>query len=573
MLASSKTIKWHSAAATIALALIAAPHHTPALAQDTGVQKSVHTDADLAKAVEAALAPHFKANEPGATVIVTRDGKPVYRNAFGMADVDAKTPLKPEDVLRLGSLTKQFTAVATLMLVERGKIALSDPITKHLADYPKTGDEVTIEHLLTHTSGIPSYTSSPDYGAGMAKAVTVNEMIARFKDKPLEFKPGSKWQYNNSGYFLLGAIIEKVSGMSYADFVAKEIFIPLGMNDASYEGYERSAKRIVKGYSDATKPAAPLHMSQPYAAGSLIATVDDLAKWDAAIAAGKLLKPESWKRAFTPYTLTDGSKTTYGYGWGVRPVNGVDAVMHSGGINGFSTFAIHIPQAKVYAAMLFNRGGGSPGSATPGYLTEKIAAIAMGKPYPEFKPVTLDTATLDKHIGIYRIDDKTTRTVTREGNQLFIQRTGGGKGPMLAASANQFYLPNSFTTFTFEADANGETTALVTSQTSGTDKSPRISKTPPPEKKAIALANEVFDRYVGVYTIRPGFTMTVSREGDKFLTQATGQGKIEIGAETEELFFAKVMPAQIRFEKDADGKYSRLVILQNGRETPAKREP
>ena len=158
--------------------------------------------------------------------------------------------------------------------------------------------------------------------------------------------------------------------------------MPLGMNDTAYEGFERSAKRIVKGYSNARDEAQPLHMSQPYAAGSLISTVDDLAKWDAAVSSGKLLKSDTWKRAFTAATLTNGSKTTYGYGWGVRPVNGMDALLHSGGINGFVSYPVH-PGAKVYAAMLSNRMSGNPGSAAPAYLTEKIAAIAAGKPFPD----------------------------------------------------------------------------------------------------------------------------------------------------------------------------------------------
>jgi len=530
-------------------------------------QDAANTDAALAKSIEATLAPHFKTDEPGATVILTRDGKPIYRGAFGLANVEKQTPLLPDDVLRIGSLTKQFTAVAILMLADQGKLSVSDPITKYLSDYPKTGDAVTIEHLLTHTSGVPSYTSSPEYGASMSKAVTVNEMINRFKDLPLNFTPGSKWDYSNSGYFLLGAIIERVSGMSYADFVAKSIFEPLGMKDSAYEGYERSSKKRVEGYANNTRVAPPLHMSQPYAAGSLLSSVDDLAKWDAAISAGKLLKPETWKRAFTAYTLSDGSKTVYGYGWGVRKFQGQDAMAHSGGINGFVSYGVRIPASKVYAAMLFNRGGG----ASPTYLTDKIAAIAMGKPYKEMKAITLDNAALDKHIGIYKLDEKTNRTVTREGSQLFIQRTGGNKGPISAASATEFFQPNSFTTFTFETDASGETTHLVVNQGSGTDKSPRVSKLPPAARKTIVLATSAFDQYVGVYTIAPGITMKISRDGEKFLTQVTGQSLVEIFAEAEDQFFAVVVDAQIRFERGADGKVDRLVITQGGRETPAKR--
>ncbi|MEP7157271.1 MAG: serine hydrolase [Betaproteobacteria bacterium] len=559
---------WHHRWNRVGVTVLAASliFSTLARAQDASVN-----DAAVAKAIEATLAPHFKADEPGATVIVTRDGKTLYRGAFGLANVEKKTPLKPDDVLRIGSLTKQFTATSILILAERGKLNLGDPITRYLTDYPKTGDGITIEHLLTHTSGVPSYTDTPDYMAGMAKAVSVNEMIARFKDQPLKFAPGSQWEYSNSGYFLLGAIIERVSGMSYADFVAKNIFEPLGMKDSAYEGFERSSKRRVEGYADRTTVAPPLHMSQPYAAGSLMSSVDDLAKWDAAITAGKLLKPETWKRAFTAYTLTNGNKTNYGYGWQIRKMQGLDTISHSGGINGFVSFAMRIPESKVYAAMLFNSMGGS--GATPSYLTEKIAAIAAGKPHKDLKAVTLDNAALDRHIGIYKIDDRNTRVVTREGNQLFVQRTGGSKTLVMPGSATEFFIPNSFTTYTFETDAAGETTHLVVSQSSGTDRTPRVSKTPPAQRKSIALAAGVFDQYVGEYTIVPGVTMKVSRDGEKFLTQVSGQGPVEILAEGKDLFFATEVDAQLRFEKDAQGKVYQLVILQGGREMPAKRNP
>ena len=534
-------------------------------------QDATNTDAALVRSIEATLAPHFKADEPGAAVIVTRYGKTVYRSAFGLSDVEKKTPLKPDDVLRIGSLTKQFTAVAILMLADQGKLGVSDPITKHLTDYPKAGDAVTIEHLLTHTSGVPSYTDSPEYGATMAKAVSVNEMIARFKDQPLKFTPGSRWDYSNSGYFLLGAIVERVSGMRYADFVAKNIFDPLDMKDSAYEGFERSGKKRVEGYADKTRVAPPLHMSQPYAAGSLLSSVDDLAKWDAAIAAGKLLKPETWKRAFAPYTLTDGTKTVYGYGWGIRKLQGQDSMAHSGGINGFSSYSVRVPASKVYAAMLFNRAGG--GGASPAYLSEKIAAIAMGKPYKYLQAITLDNAALDKHIGIYKLDEKTDRIVTREGNQLFIQRTGGGKTPILPASAKEFFQPNSFTTLTFEVDTNGETTHLVVNQVSGMDKSPRTSKTPPSPKKSVPLASAVFDQYVGVYTIVNDVTMVISRDGERFYAQQTRQGPIEILAEAADKFFAVGVDAQIRFDRGTDGKVNQMVLLQGGRETLAKRNP
>lgn len=544
---------------------------TLALTTSASAQDATHLDAILETNIDAVLRPHFKADEPGATVIVTRNGKVIYRNAFGLANLAVKTPLKPDDVLRIGSITKQFTAVAVLLLADQGKLSLADPITKYLTDYPNVGDSITIEHLLTHTSGVPSYTNMPDYHENRARAMTVQDMIARFKDQPLNFTPGSRWEYSNSGYFLLGAIIERVAGMRYADFVANHIFVPLDMQNTAFEGFERSTKRRVEGYADRTNLAPHIDMSQPYAAGSLVSTVDDLAKWDAAITAGKLLKQTTWKQTFTPFTLSNGKTTAYGYGWQVRKLQGMDALAHGGGIDGFVSMGIRVPESKIYVAMLGNRSGG--GGAAPQFLAEKITAIAMGKPYKDFKSITLDDAALDKHIGVYRIDEKTTRTVTREGSQLFIQRTGGSKGAIMAASATDFFMPNSFVTYTFETDANGETTHLVVSQSSGVDRSPRIAKTPPAATKGVTLTAAAFDQYAGTYTLAPGIIFTVSRMDDKFFAQVTGQEPLEILAEAEDKFFVKLVDAKINFMRDASGKVVQLTLIQRGRERVAKRNP
>jgi len=249
---------------------------------------------DLASRIDASIAPLYKADAPGSTIIVTKDGKTVFRKAYGMADTGAKLAMSPDMSLRLGSITKQFTAVAILKLAEQGKLSVGDDFRKYLPDFPDKGKTITIEHLLTHTSGIPSYTGLPGFRASMAKDVTVNELIATFKDLPLEFAPGARFAYNNSGYILLGAVIEKVSGQRYADFMATQIFDPLGMQHTAYEGFERNkvlAARGHEGRDGAFRPAAALSMTLPYAAGSLVSTVDDLARWDAAITAGKLLKP------------------------------------------------------------------------------------------------------------------------------------------------------------------------------------------------------------------------------------------------------------------------------------------
>jgi len=422
---------------------------------------SAAVDQAIAARIDAVVAPHYKAGEPGATLIVVKDGKTLLRKAYGMADVGNEVTMKPGATMRLGSITKQFTGVAILLLAEEGKLSVSDPITKFLPDYPTQGKNITIEHLLTHTSGIVSYTSKPNFREQSNKHMSVTQMIDYFKNDPLQFEPGTRHVYNNSGYFLLGAIIEKVSGQSYATFVEQRIFTPLGMRHSAYEGQERELSQRAAGHSKDKgnfQPAASLSMSLPYAAGSLVSTVDDLARWDAAVSSGKLLKAASWAQAFKPYILADGKSTNYGYGWSVSKLRGAPALSHGGGINGFSTYALRIAEKNIYVALLSNADGGL---VQPSFVAKKAAAVALGDPFPEMKAVSVDAATLDSVAGLYKIDDKTTRTVRRNNDHLLMQR---GERPAVALyplGGDRFFMNDSLTTFKFVRDAKGVASQFV----------------------------------------------------------------------------------------------------------------
>lgn len=316
----------------------------------------------LAARLDAAVSPLFQKDQPGGAVIVTQGGKTVYRRAFGLADLAKGTPIRHEMPFRIGSVTKQFTAVGVMLLVDEGRVALSDDITRFLPEYPTHGRRITVENLLAHTSGIPSFTDHPQEPAEMAAEMSLAEVIDLFKDEPLRFEPGERYAYSNSNYVLAGAIIENVSGMKYADFMAKRIFEPLGMRSTAFEGYERDGTTRVEGYMRGRgKPfekALPIGMSQAHAAGALISTVDDLARWDAAISAGKLLKPESWQRVFTPVMLASGKPTNTCFGWYLdRYSFGREAYGHAGGINGFAAMVYRVPSEELYVAVLLNNRG------------------------------------------------------------------------------------------------------------------------------------------------------------------------------------------------------------------------
>jgi len=435
------------------------------------------SDESLAKTVNEMLENTYKPDQPGAAVIVVRDGKVILRKGYGKANMELGVPIEPDMVFRIGSLTKQFTAVAILMLAEQGKLSLEDDITKLLPDYPTKGTKITVEHLLTHTSGIKSYTSLPEWLPLWRKDMPMSELIGIFKDKPMDFAPGEKWAYNNSAYVLLGAIIEKASGQTYPDFIEKNIFAPLGMTHSYYDDTARIIPRRASGYSkgkDGFVNAAYLSMSQPHAAGSLVSSVDDLALWDAALYTEKLVKQDSLKRAWTSAKLNNGKATSYGFGWSVNSYEGHPVIEHSGGINGFASYALRMPNDHVFVAALTNKDFESPGRTVL-----KIAALAIGKPLSEPVAIKLAPSILDGYAGVYQVGEKDEAIVRRDGDTLVISFPGGRKTVVSPLSETQFFVKESRSRITFTRNAAGVVTGFVVSG-SGVEQDARKTDKPLP---------------------------------------------------------------------------------------------
>ncbi|GAB3377101.1 serine hydrolase [Massilia agri] len=540
----------------ICAAILLALQAPPAFGGDAGKT--------IAARIDAAIAPSFQAGAPGATVIVVKDGKTILRRAYGMADAGKGIAMRPDMVLRLASITKQFTAAAILLLSEEGRLSLDDDITRHLPDYPARGRRITIEHLLTHTSGIASFTSKPAAEGRSRQDMSVAQLIDSFKDDPLDFEPGSEFRYNNSGYVLLGAIIEKVSGTGYADFLAQRIFVPLGMKDTAYEGHARRRAPVAAGHSRTEKGydyAAPLSMSQPYAAGALVSTVDDLARWDAAISSGSLLKSASWRRAFTSWRLNDGKPTGYGYGWEVGKVQGEAMVGHGGAINGFTGFALRIPERKVYVAVLSNSDSGP---ANPQLVARKAAAVALGKPYREFREVAPAPGALDAVAGSYDAGDGVRRVFRHAREGLLMQLDGQPPVRLKAASKDRFFVAGGLDWFAFERDARGKVTGVTLHREGEALRNPRIGDAPA-GRRAVKIPHAAFDRHVGRYQLRPDLVIEFTREGDRYFGQALGQDRLEIFPMSENVFFSDAADAEIVFEGQG------MVLRQGGRSTPGRK--
>lgn len=397
----------------------------------------------------------------------------------------------------------------------------------------------------------------------------MTELIDLFKNKPMEFAPGDSWNYNNSAYVLLGAIIEKITGQSYGDFVEKNIFAPLGMKQSFYDNTQRIIPRRAAGYARGQGGyvnAEYLSMTHPHAAGSLMSTVDDLAKWDAALYTEKLVKQESLKKAWTPFVLNDGRPTKYGYGWGVTTLEGERMLTHSGGINGFTCDAARLPESKIYVAILTNREGGTAN------LVPKIAAMLAGKPLRDPVATKLPPTTLDKYVGVYQLNENAEVIVTRDGESLFVQRPNAPRQEVSPISETEFF-PKAQPTarIRFKLQANGAISAIVLPSGMAPDDEAKKSDKPLPKpKEVVAVDPAVLDRYVGEYELMPNFILTVTREGNRLMGQPTGQTKRELQPESTTTFNIPEAGAVIEFVVEGD-KATSLILLQGGQKMTAKR--
>ncbi|NOT63449.1 MAG: serine hydrolase, partial [Acidobacteria bacterium] len=365
------------------------------------------------------------------SVLVARDGKVIFSKGYGLANYDHDIANTPQTKHRIGSVTKQFTAAATLLLQERGKLNVQDGVCKFVENCPDAWKEVTIHHLLTHTSGIPSFTNMPEYATTHTQPATMMELLARFRDKPLEFKPGEKFKYNNSGYVLLGHLVEKISGQTYERFLQENILTPLKMTGTGYDLDSRVIKGRATGYSalgDKAVVAPFVHMSIPHGAGALYSTVEDLFTWNEALYHDKLLTAASRQAMMTPF------KDNYAYGLAVAEKFKRQVIAHGGGIEGFTCQLARYPAEKLTIVVLRNVDSVQP---PPGKVAEDLAAIALGEKYElpsARKEIKVEAKVLAAYVGEYQLAPNFIITITQEGEQLYAQATGQPRFELYAES-------------------------------------------------------------------------------------------------------------------------------------------
>lgn len=511
----------------------------------------------------------YSPDGPGVAVLVAKGGKVLYRKGFGMANIELGLPMKPDYVFRIGSITKQFTACAILKLAEEGKLSLDDDLLKFIPDYPSNGHKITVENLLNHTSGIKSYTGMMQWTDEVRrKDFTPVALIDFFKNEPSDFAPDEQWRYNNSAYFLLGYIIEKVSGMSYADYVEQIFFKPLGMKNSYYGFTDKIIPNRLPGYQkngERYENANFLSMTQPYAAGSLLSTVDDLHVWYQAVAEGKVVSRESLKKALASTRLKDGNTIGYGFGLSTGNVQGSFSYGHNGGINGFSTSSLYLPDEDIFVAILANCD-----CADLGDTDAKLAALALGKPY-EWKTVAFDPAKLPEYQAVYEAKYNGERTISVKDGQLFSQVSGSRMYKLVPTGKDQFHVEESLTDLKFNRNSKGEIVAVTSTSRNEpiewkrTDKQIKV-------REALDLPETILKQYVGEFMLFPEFVLVIKVENGKLTAEPTGQPKVILQAESELKFYVEEVDAHIEFVKNEAGQVDKLILHQGGQAMEAKKK-
>jgi D-alanyl-D-alanine carboxypeptidase len=528
--------------------------------------------ADFRQRATAILEAGYPADGPGASVVVMRHGRIIFATGRGLADLATRRPITPDTIFRYGSITKQFTAAIILQLVSEGRIALDDPISRFFPDFPQPGAHATVRQLLNHTSGIQSYTGIPGWMVeeNTNHAYTTEQMIAQFRDRPSPTLPGQAWAYNNSGYVLLGAIIEKVTGHPWHQAVVERIARPLGLRSIGYGVTGEANPAMARGYTQVDgrqQPAPRIHLSVPHAAGALIGTAGDLARWAQALHHGRIVPAALYQQMIAPTRLPDGTTRPYGFGLESEEFRGRHAIGHNGGIFGFSTDSLYIPADDLFVAVLTNS---DEPPTHPSLTLRRIAALAIGDPFPEFTSQPIDAASLEPLFGVYRVSDTVNRRFFARDGKLYTHRDGAPPLEAFAAGGGRFfYGPGSLNWFEIKRQPDG---AIVMEMHQGGANQGEIAMRsgPIPVETAVTVDPAVLRSYVGAYAT-PGPVATIAlSEAGQLTVQLSGQGPMPLQAISATEFRVEGGAATILFHNE-NGQVNRLTIRQGAREIEGRR--
>lgn len=500
---------------------------------------------------------------PGVTVLVARGNQLLYKGARGQASIELGVPMQPDSLMRIGSVTKQFAAATLLKQIDAGKASLDDPLAKFLPDYPNAAN-ITLRQLLNHTSGVKSYTSISGYmGNPVRRDLTTAELIKEFKDLPPDFEPGQKWAYNNSGYVLVGAVIEAISGKSWYQTLDDILLKPAQITSVHFESGDEVFKGMARGYTlnaqGRVAPAALLSMTQPHAAGALISNTEGLWRWNQALHGGKLISPASYERMIMSEGAAQASH--YGYGIVAGTLRGQPMLSHSGGIHGFASTLSYLPASQTTVVILRNNDG--PG-VNLDQVARKLAAFAIGEPFAEPKAVAVPLEQLKSAEGLYEGQGKQTRTLRVKDGVLQSQRGGGGPVALIPLDQNRFVFPDLMSELRLERDTGGKVVALRVLN-NGEEPGDRwvLSGALPAERTFMTLSADQAQALVGDYA-SPQFSLRIYIDDKgRLLGQAPGQPAFELQASTPRQLHIPAVGAQLDFAA-AEGQPPSVSLTQGG---------
>jgi CubicO group peptidase (beta-lactamase class C family) len=523
-------------------------------------------DQAIGSYIDSVMNASFKPNAPGAVILVAKDGVPLFRKAYGLANVELNVPNKPEYIFAIASMTKQFTAVCMLQLVQQGKLSLQDDIRKYLPEFNTHGRLITIEHLLTHTSGIPNSEAKPEFDQRKVLEQSQEEMFAFVMNDPLLFEPGSDCSYNDFGYYLAGLIVERASGMIYNEYLQKNIFQPAGMNSSATGTREKTIPLFVTGYrsagDSAYRPGEYFNWKWTRGLGDIVTNVDDMLKWDEALYTDKLVRRDLLEKAWSSFVLTDGRKTNYGYGWWLSEYQNLQMIWHLGGTGDFGSCAVRIPSQHLFAVVLTNNGSGYGAAIS---ATQQIALRLAGKTLSKLSIRSLSAAQLSEYVGVYekrhtdmfRLSnlgrDKFYRYLTVQDTILFSQWGAGSKAALVNVSKDLFVFKGSDDYIRFRRDNNDKIIALESYSDPfmwAPIRTERRTDLPlPKEKVPISLDEKTLKSYAGKYVFGIDISRRVRIEGSHVYADGIG----EIFPESPTRVFSKIPGATVEFTKNSRG--------------------
>jgi serine beta-lactamase-like protein LACTB len=392
-------------------------------------------DPFLAAKADARLKSWFEANQPGAVVLLMQNDKILFQKGYGLANVELNVAIQPDMIFRIGSITKQFTAAAVMVLAEEGKVDLNTSIANYLENLPKAWKKITVEQLLNHTSGIPDYSYSKIFWKHMHENLTPIDLLELYVSKfPLDFEPGTQYRYTNTGYIVLGMLIEKITGQSYGLFLQKRFFESLDLKHTRYARDTDLVPGMVSGYASGLQPAPFWSATQKYAAGALVSNAEDLARWTLALHSGKVVNPESLNRMLKPTRLKNGEEIPYGFGLAFRKSKGNLLVGHGGSVSGFRCTAEADPESKTVAVILNNRNDPRKEGES---IVGDLLRLTAGKSCLKLIPAAIEPYELKRLAGRYKFG-ALARTITFDGRYLYDRSESGDKRRLIPLSETKF---------------------------------------------------------------------------------------------------------------------------------------